>query len=163
MPDADAHRDVSVKGTHGSQTSRGPEDRDCGTCGASAVGGPERFAEVFCSEVHADEFAREVRAARVQAAATRTGAEVAACTATAAGRRGWSRLLGTLLCWGGAALGVLIVGVLAFGGGGLLVGAAAVALPLIAALACPIGMYLMMRAMARTPHDERARDGHTPR
>ncbi|MGH7264217.1 MAG: hypothetical protein ACREMB_05080, partial [Candidatus Rokuibacteriota bacterium] len=78
--------------------------------------------------------------------------------------RGWIRPLRTLLCWGGPVLAVVIAGVLAVGGGGLLVGAATAALPLLAALACPIGMYLMMRSMARTPHDEPGpRDGPTPR
>ncbi|MGH7265789.1 MAG: hypothetical protein ACREMB_13205, partial [Candidatus Rokuibacteriota bacterium] len=99
--------------------SRTPGDRYCGACGAYATGGPERFAEVFCSEVHADEFAHDVRAARVQAVATGAGAEPAACTATAAGRRGWTRPLGMLLCWGGPVFAGVIAGVLAIGGGGL--------------------------------------------
>jgi len=45
-------------------------ERYCAFCGEEAKGlAIERFGEVFCSEAHAEQFVKEVRAARVQAAA----------------------------------------------------------------------------------------------
>ncbi|MBI2555462.1 MAG: hypothetical protein HYV92_13820, partial [Candidatus Rokubacteria bacterium] len=49
-----------------------PSERYCAVCGADAnVHGlaVERSGELFCSDGHAEEFVKEVRAARVQAAA----------------------------------------------------------------------------------------------
>jgi hypothetical protein len=129
-----------------------PREAYCPICGtrpdttASAV---ERFGEVFCSETHADEFTQAVRAARVQAAiARRDGACERGSGASAAS--GWTARLGRLLCWGGPALALVAMALILSGGGGLLLGAASGALPFLAALACPVGMYLTMRSMSKT-------------
>jgi hypothetical protein len=50
----------------------------------------------------------------------------------------------------------LLALVLLAGGGGALLGAAGAALPLLLALACPLGMFFMMRAMMG------GRQGHKP-
>jgi len=139
----------------------------CATCGTRPPPDRppvERFGEAFCSDAHAEAFARDVRAARVQAAVMRAGGEPAVSDAGAAGRPGWTARLGKALCWGGPALALVALGVLALGGGGMLFGAAAAALPLLAVLACPVGMYLMMRSMSRTGHgDGGQRNDHDQR
>src|SRR5712691_6291904 len=122
----------------------------CGFCGQEVVDVPplpERFGEVFCSEGHAEEFASGVRAARVQAAAaadalTVTKPETDGQPASAAKPGGWKMALKMAACCG---LPMLALVVLA-GGGGALLGAAGAVLPLLAALACPLGMFFMMRA-----------------
>ena len=72
-------------------------------------------------------------------------------------RRDWKAVLGRALCWGAP---LLIVAVLLAGGTGALTGAAGAALPFLAALACPLGMYFMMRSMSKTGgHDESKHSG----
>jgi hypothetical protein len=122
----------------------------CPICGrrpeatASAI---ERFGEVFCSETHADQFTQAVRAARVQTALVRMG-RAGERGSGASARSGWTARLGRLLCWRGPALALVAMALILSGGGGLLLGVAGGALPLLAALACPLGMYLMMRSMS---------------
>lgn len=123
----------------------------CGICGRE-VGGPgaalERFGERFCSEAHAEEFTQTVRAARVQAAALapstaeRQPAEAADGTAP---QRDWKAYLGRALCWGAPVLAVVLL----LGGGSALAGPASGLLPVLALLACPLGMGLMMWAMSK--------------
>ena len=131
-----------------------PREAYCPICGTRPDGIArtiERFGEVFCSEAHADEFTRAVRAVRVQAAIVRMdGACEHGSGASAAS--GWTARLGRLLCWGGPALALVAMGLILSGGGGLLLGAARGALPFLAALACPVGMYLMMRSMSKKGH-----------
>jgi hypothetical protein len=129
-----------------------PTERYCARCGQPAGPGDaalERFGEAFCSDAHAQEFVQAVRIARVQAAAgAQTAVEGPAAPADAAPpRRDWKASLGKALCWGAP---LLIVAVLLAGGTGALVGAAGAALPFLAALACPVGMYFMMRSMSKT-------------
>jgi len=139
--------------------------RYCGHCGREvAPDAPsiERFGEPFCSDAHAEAFVTGVRTARAQAAAIR---EVAAtpevgpastgtgdqAAATPAGWN-WKSFAKMAACCG---LPVLALVVLA-GGGGALLGAAGAALPLLAALACPLAMFFLMRGMMRpAPRDER--------
>jgi len=129
-----------------------PADRYCGQCGQHVpAGGPsiERFGEPFCSEAHAEAFVQAVRATRVRAAATALAAGgTAPPDAPANGspaRRDWKAYLGKALCWGAP---LLVVAVL-LGGGTQVLGAASAFLPFLAVLACPLGMFLMMRAMAK--------------
>lgn len=129
-----------------------PAERDCARCGQPARAGAaaiERFGEAFCSEAHAEEFVRAVRTARVQAAAgaPATGPQAAGPVDSTVPRRDWKAFLGKALCWGAP---LLIVAVLLAGGTGALTGAAGAALPFLAALACPLGMYFMMRSMSKT-------------
>jgi hypothetical protein len=108
----------------------------------------DRFGEPFCSEAHAEEFVKDVRAARVQAAALapstaeRQPAEAADGTVP---QRDWKAYLGKALCWGAPVLAVVFL----LGGGSALVGAASGLLPVLALLACPLGMYFMMRSMSK--------------
>lgn len=140
---------VSGNGTDPSQAA----PRYCAFCGQEVIQlapAPERFGEVFCSEGHAEEFASGVRAARVQAAAaadavTDAKPEADGKPAPAAKPGHGKMALKMAACCG---LPVLALAVLAAGGGALL-GVAGAALPLLAALACPIGMFFMMRAMMK--------------
>jgi hypothetical protein len=145
-----------------SADSAGPA-RYCGHCGTevgAAAGSPERFGELFCSEAHAEEFVTGVRAARVQAAASpetvvpargeQTAAEPPAGGATKPWT--WKTALKMAACCGAPLLALVLLA----GGGGALLGAAGAALPLLLALACPLGMFFMMRAMMG------GRQGHKP-
>jgi len=52
----------------------------------------------------------------------------------------------------------ILVLVFLAGGGGALLGAAGALLPFLVALACPIGMYFMMRGMMKTGQQENPKD-----
>lgn len=136
----------------------GKETRYCPVCGVEVSSPVEvRFGEAFCSLPHAEQFVKEVKEARTQAAVARAVQSgqgevqqpdaVAACALT---QRDWRRYLKVGVC-----AGVLLLA-LAFlaGGGGAVLGAAGVLLPLLAFLACPLAMYFMMRSMAKMEHHE---------
>jgi hypothetical protein len=127
--------------------------RHCAFCGQAVVdaaGVPERFGEAFCSEAHADEFATGVRAARVQLAAAMDVAPTAkAATSTAPAAPAKSGHLKMALTMGACCIAPLLVAVVFAGGASAVYGAAAGVLPLLAGLACPLGMFFMMRAMMK--------------
>lgn len=133
--------------------------RYCAYCGHEITAPTpvaERFGEPFCSEDHAEQFASGVRSARVMAAAAGMAATMrqpdAGAPPTPAARSGqWTMALKMAACCG---LPILALVVLA-GGGGALLGAAGAALPLLAALACPLAMFFMMRGMMRGRHGDR--------
>jgi hypothetical protein len=128
--------------------------KHCAYCG-HAIGddtpAPERFGRRFCSESHADEFTTDVRNARIAAAA---GAETASaperqaaaggCGLSAGGERRWKTYLKRGACWGAPLLLLLAIPLFATGGWAAAGGSL---LTVFSALACPIGMYLMMRGM----------------
>ncbi len=131
----------------------------CGYCGlriAEEVAAPQRFGERFCSEGHADEFAAGVRAARIGAAARREDRDAhpaatngMACALPPAGQRSWRDSLKRAACWGAPVLLLLAIPLLwsegwAAAGGSLL--------SVLALLACPLGMYFMMRSMTSMQH-----------
>lgn len=128
----------------------GPGAREtgyCSYCGADldGTGGlPMRFGERFCSDEHADAFVREARAARIESVAT---ADQTTDMASPGGRAssGWDlkRALKMGACCGLPLLALVFLA----GGGGALLGAGAAILPTLALLACPLGMFFMMRAM----------------
>lgn len=128
----------------------------CGHALAEAVT-PERFGERFCSEAHAEEFVAGVRAACVQAAARhetadqRATRDMGACAMPPVRQRRWTDYLTRGLCWG-APLLVLIAIPLIWSGGWAASGGSL--LTVVALLACPLGMYFMMRAMMGMPHQE---------
>jgi hypothetical protein len=134
--------------------------RYCGYCGTEigGAGPPERFGELFCSEAHAEEFVQGVRAARVQAAAvaetlSTSHADQAAAESPAGGAAkpwSWNTALKMAACCGAPLLALVPLA----GGGGVLLGAAGAALPLLLALACPVGMFFMMRAMMKGHSDQ---------
>jgi len=126
--------------------------RYCAECGAEVgqEGAPERFSEVFCSDAHAEEFVKGVRAARAQAAAAVQAREARPeqdpdSVAASPGQPNWKHLLKMAACCGAPLLALVILA----GGGGALLGAAGAVLPWLAFLACPLGMFFMMRAMMK--------------
>ncbi|HXK34456.1 MAG TPA: DUF2933 domain-containing protein [Dehalococcoidia bacterium] len=156
--------DLPVSGNGTAPSPRKP--RYCAHCGHEITAPPptaERFGEPFCSEGHAEEFASGVRAARVRAAAageaatTMPAPEAGGQPAPAAPSGQWKMALKMAACCG---LPILALVVLA-GGGGALLGAAGAALPLLAALACPLAMFFMMRGMMKGQHGDKRppRDG----
>jgi predicted phage tail protein len=66
-------------------------------------------------------------------------------------QQGWKRYLKLGACCGAPLLVVLLLA----GGGGALLGAAGAFLPYLAALACPLGMYFMMRGMWKMEQQHR--------
>lgn len=136
---------ISSNGTARHQAAAARYCPFCGQAILDAVGAPERFGEAFCSEPHADEFAAGVRAARLQFAA-------AAHAAPARSSR-----LKMALTMGACCIAPLLVAVLFAGGAGALFGTAASVLPLLASLACPIGMFFMMRAMMKHGQGDKKR------
>ncbi len=132
-------------------------DRYRAVCGAPVkADGPsiERFGEPFCSELHATEFLDQVRAARVLEVAS-APATAPACALGSGVPGSWKAPLGKGLCWGAP---VLIVAAVVLGGTGAPAGVAGAALPYLAALACPLGMYFMMRSMSKMGHDGKPGD-----
>ena len=137
----------------------------CGSCGvplADDVAAPQRFGERFCSESHADEFATGVRAARIDAAARRVDedAEPAAthemaCALSPGGQRDWRARLKRAACWGAPAL-LLLAMPLIWSGGWAAAGGSF--LSMLALVACPLGMYFMMRSMAGMQQSHGAQD-----
>ena len=131
--------------------------RHCAYCGHALAGDApvvERFGEPFCSDPHAEEFTAGVRAARMQAAA-RNDSPGTACAVSPAGRPGWRGLLKRAACWGAPVLLLLAIPLIWTGGwaaaGGSLLSA-------LALLACPLGMYFMMRSMGSMQHQQSAPD-----
>lgn len=126
-----------------------PNDaRYCPVCGEDAmVHGLqiERFGEAFCSEAHAEEFAREVRQRRVAAAVTAEAAANPAQPAEASREPAWSPK--RLMKWGACLAAPLVLVVLLLGGGTALGVTGSSLLSLLALLACPAAMYFMMRGM----------------
>jgi hypothetical protein len=142
-------------------------DTFCPICGREATDPSlKRFGEYFCSEAHVAEYAREVRskqATETTAIATVAGADVTTSQTTGTlepgqapqKKGGISSRLKMAACCGGMllllpALGLVNLGGVAAVGGSLL--------SLVAVLACPIGMYLMMRMMMK----QEKHAGHGP-
>ena len=132
-----------MRATNEAVTQRG---RHCAYCGhALADDTPviERFGEPFCSEPHAEEFTAGVRATRMQAAA-RSDSPGTACALSPAARPGWRGLLKRAACWGAPVLLLLAIPLIWSGGWAATGGSL---LSVLALLACPLGMYFMMRSM----------------
>ena len=139
-----------------------PGERHCALCGqqSGAEGAAiERFGEAFCTEAHAETFVEEVRTARVQAAAAAVPVTTQVERPDAAGpeaarEASWKGLLKMGLCCGAP---LLVLALLA-GGGAMVLGAAGAILPALAMLACPLGMYFMMRSMSKTGDQGNSKD-----
>ena len=129
--------------------------RHCAYCGhalADETTVIERFGEPFCSEPHAEEFTAGVRAARMQAAA-RNDSPGTACAFSSAARSGWRGLLKRAACWGAPILLLLAIPLIWSGGWAATGGSL---LSVLALLACPLGMYFMMRSMGSMQHQHGA-------
>jgi len=127
----------------------------CAYCGhpiGSDADAPERFGERFCSDAHADEFVAGVRGRRMAAAASADGGtstradHAGVCALPTAGQRSWRDSLKRGLCWGAPLLLLLAIPLFWSGGWGAAAGSLLTA---IAFLACPLGMYFMMRTMMK--------------
>jgi hypothetical protein len=133
------------------ETERPAAPSHCGYCGRAItedIEASQRFGERFCSEKHADEFATGVRAARIDAAARGIGVDdrpATACPVLPAGQQGWRSRLKRAACWGAPLL--LLLAIPLFWAGGW-AAAGGPLLSLLALLACPLGMYVMMRSMS---------------
>ncbi|MBI3105581.1 MAG: DUF2933 domain-containing protein [Candidatus Rokubacteria bacterium] len=135
--------------------------RYCAFCGAEVgqEGAPERFGEIFCSDAHAEEFVTGVRAVRGEGAVAggaeiqRTGETAPEQPTGAAKPWDWKMALKMAACCGAPVLALVVLA----GGGGALLGAAGSLLPVLAFLACPIGMYFMMRGMSKG-HQQQPKD-----
>ena len=115
----------------------------CGGDLDGAGGLPMRLGERFCSDGHADAFAQEARAARIESAAIVDRPDAASAGSQASGGWNFKRALKMGVCCGLPLLALVFLA----GAGGALLGAGAAVLPLLAVLACPLGMFFMMRAM----------------
>jgi len=121
--------------------------RHCGYCGRAVPGDTpalERFGERFCSPAHADEFTASVRVARIEAAA-RDETPATACALAPAGTRPWRDYLKKGACWGAPLL--LLLAIPLFWSGNTVTATGGSVLSVVALLACPLGMFFMMRAM----------------
>jgi hypothetical protein len=132
------------------ETRLPPAPSHCAYCGhavADNVAAPQRFGDRFCSDEHADEFAKGARAARIDAAARRVEAgdgSATACAGAPGGQQSWQGRLKRAACWGAPLLLLLAMPLLWTGGWAAAGGSL---LSVLALLACPIGMYFMMRSM----------------
>ena len=131
------------------------EEEYCAYCGTDVHGAapvPRRFGEPFCSEAHADSFAQEAWATRIERAAS-SDPTSQAVSAGGSASSGWDlkRALKMAACCGLPLLALVFLA----GGGGALLGAGAAVLPVLAVLACPLGMFFMMRAMQGHGRDDR--------
>jgi hypothetical protein len=137
--------------------------RHCAYCGHAVIDESpaiERFGERFCSESHADEFVSDVRAARIQAAAT---PPATGCAGAPGGRRTWKDYLRQGACWGAPVL-VLLAIPLFWTGNSLAIAGGSI-LNVLALVACPLAMLFMMRAMGSMSRGEQpcasdGADGH---
>ena len=132
--------------------------RHCADCGHSLTAEApviERFGERFCSETHAEEFAAGVRAARMQMAA-RTEPGAAACALAPAGQRTWKDYVKRGACWAAPLLVVLAIPL--FWSGNAVAATGGSILSAVGLLACPLGMYFMMRAMGNMDHGGHPRE-----
>ena len=124
----------------------------CPVCGRDAADPAlHRFGEYFCSEAHVAEFAGGVRrrgGATAEAARRVTPAEA---TPSAPKKGGPWSLLKMGACCGGALLLFALIPLVA-GTGGAFAAVGSSVLTLAALLACPLGMYFMMRGMRRMDH-----------
>lgn len=147
---------IDALAPHNRSNGRGapaPREMYCGYCGTALNPAgivATRFGEPFCGEAHADAFAAEARVVTVDAAARalRTPGERGASAGPGAevpAPKAWDlkSALKMAVCCGAPLLALVFLA----GGGAALLGAASAIVPVLALLACPLGMFFMMRAM----------------
>ena len=142
----------AAEGNSGAPAKVKAAEHYCPVCGRDAGDAALfRFAEYFCSEAHVAEFAGEVRAREGAPAEAARGVTPVSATAGAPKKGGTWSLLKMGACCGGALLLLALIPLVA-GGGGALAAVGSSVLTLAALLACPLGMYFMMRGMRRMDH-----------
>lgn len=151
------HQDQPKKRSDG--PSAGTEEHHCPICGKDASDPSlKRFGEYFCSEAHVVEFAKEVRqrGGKEQAVVAEGGAvQPDGTEPTAAEKGGLSRLLKLGACCAAPILALVILLPLLQGGATGLAAIGGSLLYFAVLLACPLGMYFMMRSMRRMPQQEK--------
>jgi hypothetical protein len=133
-----------------SQITLGRVVAHCACCGHvtdPSAPASEHVGEQFCSEVHAEQFAEGVRSAR-RGAAARRGTPGGTCSPPSVGQQHWRDYLKRGACWGAPLL--LLLAVALFWTGSAWGATGGSLLSVLALLACPLGMYFMMRAMGPT-------------
>lgn len=150
--DEKAPKAQAAEGNSGAPAKVEGAEHYCPVCGRD-VANPAlfQFGEYFCSEAHVGEFAAEVRGRGLTPAKAARGATPAAATPSAPKKGGLSGLLKMGACCGGALLLFALIPLVA-GSGGALAAVGSSLLTLAALLACPLGMYFMMRGMQRMDH-----------
>lgn len=155
MASTDEKRTIA---TPSAGSSDGRAETYCPICGKDAADPSlKRFGDYFCSEEHVAEYAREVRskqAAEATAIASVAGADAIASQTTGTlepgqapqKKGGISGFWKMAACCGGMLLLLPALGLVSAGG---LAAVAGSALSVAALLACPIGMYFMMRGMMK--------------
>lgn len=134
-------------------------EHHCPFCGMDASDPTlNRFGEYFCSEAHVAEYARAVRA-RAEEGAGQPAQHVAQEGEVQLKTGGLSSLLKLGACCAAPILALAILLPLVQGGATGLTAIAGNLLYFAALLACPLGMYFMMRSMHRTQHGEEG-EGH---
>ena len=138
----------------------------CAYCGRPVpveADAPERFGERFCSAADAEEFVAGVRGARMAKAAhaeDRATMEAGkACALTTSSQPSWRDSLKRGICWAAPLLALIAIP-LVWSGGWAATGGSL--LTLLALLACPVGMYFMMRGMM-TMHQDGESPGKRPK
>ncbi len=150
---------VGVASVPGVPSPNGGEETHCPICGRAGDPALMRFGQLFCSEPHVEQYATE-RRARTGNGETRATAEEAKdrgndgkAMACGIGTKGGLRKMGWCLAGG---VGLLIAVPLIASGG--LAATAGSLLSVAAFLACPIGMYFMMRGMMKMNQDQGPKD-----
>ena len=145
----------AAEGNSGAPAKVEAAEHYCPICGRDAADPALfRFGEYFCSEAHVAEFSGEVRGRGGATAEAAQRVTRAAATPSAPKKGGtWSLLKMGACCGGGLVLLALIP--LVAGSGGAFAAVGSSVLTLAALLACPLGMYFMMRGMKRMDHREK--------
>src|SRR5260370_24286242 len=120
----------------------------CGRLIATEADAPERFGERFCWRAHGEDFVAGVRGARMAKAAhaeDRAAIEVGkACALTTSSQPRWRDSVKRGICWAAPLLALIAIPLVWTGGWATTGGSL---LTLLALLACPLGLYLMMRGL----------------
>lgn len=146
---------VGVVTAPGRVSTDGGEDIYCPICGRDGDPALKRFGHLFCSDAHAEQYASARRARTESLEASRSGVEAKSqgqggnAMACGIGAKGGLRKMGWCLAGG---VGLLIAALLIASGG--VAATAGSVLTVVAFLACPIGMYFMMRAMMKGQHNQ---------
>jgi hypothetical protein len=138
--------------------SAGAEEHYCPICGKEASDPTlKRFGEYFCSEAHVTEYARAVRG-RAEEAARQPVQNVQKEDQVQPKKRGLSSLLKLGACCAAPILALVFLAPLLGSGAGGLASLGGNLLYFAALLACPLGMYFMMRGMMKQGHGDQNRE-----
>lgn len=160
MGQRDEVQNVEVTSAPSQASQDGTGEVYCSVCGRDGDPALKRFGQLFCSEAHVAQYAseRQAQADLVETSLTAVDAKNKGNEGTQAmscgiGTKGGLRKMGWCLAGG---VGLLVAIPLIASGG--LAAAAGSVLSIAAVLACPIGMYFMMRGMRKMGHQEQPKD-----